>query len=477
MPLTLRPDQIKIQSDILAAMQSHDRVVARAPTGSGKTVIGCDTIRRWNHAGLRVWVLVHRDELTRQWTREMARADCSMPGLIASGQAPAYHAPNQICSVATLVNRLKTYRTAPNIIVIDEAHHAAAKTYQDILSEFPSAKRLGLTATPARMDGKPLSDTFSHLILGPTEQELINIGALSDYVIRTIPLTVTDSLRITAGDYNRADAAQQQGDKFQAAAAHAWGKYARDRHTLVFAQTRARGKEITTALSAVGAKARYCDGETPKELRRATMTAFARGAFNTLVTVDLIGEGYDVPAANCVILARATASMVLLLQQMGRCLRPSDRPALILDLVGNTTRLGGPRTPRLWSLHDVVIAQPRDPADIKKTKNCVKCGALNATAATHCQNCHARFVAKSRKSIKEIKTELFIIDDSTIRLRTGRYGKWNSTDVTTALNECKSYDQAVQLQRRLGYPAEWLARRWGFLKRDSSYNLLDRANR
>ncbi|MCY4429192.1 MAG: helicase-related protein, partial [Rhodospirillales bacterium] len=124
------------------------------------------------------------------------------------------------------------------------------------------------------------------------------------------------------------------------------------RRTLVFAVSRRHGRLLSASLSQAGARAAFLDGTAIGAERRTTLDAFREGHVNTLVTVDLLIEGFDVPAANCAILARPTKSVVIHLQQCGRVLRrsPDGLDALILDCVGNTSELGGPASPRGWTL-------------------------------------------------------------------------------------------------------------------------------
>ena len=437
---TLRPYQAQLVRDIRAAWKRTPNVLAQMATGGGKTITACSMIdHAVNNWDMSCVVLVHRIELRRQWAATLDLYGIPH-GVIAPGVAPSPAAPVQIAQVGSLASRIrarKQWTTRPTaLLVIDEAHHTPAATYTGIINRVKPRGMLGLTATPARLDGKPLKPPFGQLVLGPPVEQLIRDGALSDYVIRSIDLVSTVGLRKTAGDYNRGDAGGQWTDRVMADAVQHWHHEAGGRQTLVFATTRKAGGRLRDRFVASGIAAGYADGSQSEAERIRAFGEFEAGRTRVLVTVDIIGEGYDCPAASCAVLCRPTASIVLHLQQIGRVLRPSDAGALILDTVGNTQRLGGPRTPMGWSLTerlrrlDISLDEPK-----KVTEG----------------------EAKTRRGLETINVHLVTVDDRRIagRVRPGKTGGWNASDVAALKRRCESLTDYQALAESLGYRPAW----------------------
>ena len=436
----LRDYQRAFVKDVRGAWRRSPQVLAQMATGGGKTVTACAMIERavqdWN---MTCVVLVHRIELRRQWAETLGQFGIDH-GVVAPGVAPAPSAPVQIAQVGALAARIragKQWSASPTaLLVIDEAHHTPAATYQGIIEELQPRGMLGLTATPARLDGKPLSPPFGELVLGPPVEQLIREGALSDYVIRSIDLVSTKGVRKTAGDYNRGDAGSQWTDNVMADAVKHWQHEAGGRQTLVFATTREAGRKLRGRFQDAGVAAGYADGSQSEAERTREFGEFEAKRTRVLVTVDIIGEGYDCPAASCAVLCRPTQSIVLHLQQIGRVLRPSGSAALIIDTVGNTQRLGGPRTPMGWSLTEKVerLDIPKeDPKQLSESER------------------------KKRPVRETVDVQLVTVDDRTItgRVRPGKSGGWNASDVSALKRRCRSLEDYEALASALGYRRTW----------------------
>src|SRR3990167_9682367 len=171
--LTLRPYQEKAIADIRAAMRRHRRVLLTAPTGSGKGVLISFMMKEAAARGLRSWLVCHRRELLDQLSAGLH--EVGVPhGIIAAGRDGST-APIQIASVATLTRRLDKIQP-PALLVLDEAHHAVARTWRRIMDHCAKSWVVGLTATPVRTSGEGLDDLFDALVLGPTGPELIQAG-------------------------------------------------------------------------------------------------------------------------------------------------------------------------------------------------------------------------------------------------------------------------------------------------------------
>ena len=215
---------------------------------------------------------------------------------------------------------------------------------------------IGMTATPCRLDGKPLKEIYSSMVLGITTAELIDVGFLAKYKYYAPAVADLSSLKRKGKDYDKTQASELlskpaiYGDVIK----H-WKKYANNLQTIVYCSSIKHSQKTAEAFNDAGFYAVHFDGETPTEKRRQIVADFKAGKIKILCNVDLIGEGFDVPDCWCCVLLRPTASTGLYIQQAGRALRPQPgKTAIILDHVGNYTRHGLPDDNRFWSLTENV---------------------------------------------------------------------------------------------------------------------------
>jgi superfamily II DNA or RNA helicase len=353
--MQLRDYQRQAVDDLRGAYRDGARApLLIGPTGMGKTVIIAAVLQGIAARGRSAIVLVHRRELIAQTSAKLTLADVPH-GIIAAG-VPATDAPIQIASVQTLARRLDRITAQPDLIVIDEAHHAAANTWGKALTHWPEALRLGVTATPVRQDGRGLGIVFDRLVLGPSTAELISGGFLCPArLYAPPPVADLSGLHRRAGDYAIEEAAERMdrptvtGD----AISH-YQRLAAGQRAIAFCCNVKHAEHVCAAFNHVGVGAASLLGSTDPQLRDATVARFAAGQLQVLVTVDVVSEGFDIPAAGCAILLRPTQSLGLYLQQVGRVLRPAPgkAAAIVLDHVGNVHRHGWPDDPREWSLAD-----------------------------------------------------------------------------------------------------------------------------
>ncbi len=349
--MQLRPYQHRAIEDLRNAYRSGARApLLVAPTGAGKTVILAAITASATERGRKVLILVHRRELIHQASSKLTAAGVEH-GIIAAGVQRA-DASVQVASVQTLTRRLDTIDWQPCLIIIDEAHHAAAGSWSQILNHWPGALRLGVTATPCRLDGRGLRDTFDALVEGPSVQMLTSAGYLSPARIFAPPMVadLTD-LRMRAGDYaNNQAAAAMTRPTVTGDAIHHYQRLAGVQQAIAFCCNIAHAVSVQDAFKTAGISTASLLGNTTD--RDSVVAAFAAGTIRVLVTVDVVSEGFDIPAAGCAILLRPTASLGLYLQQVGRVLRPAPGKdaAIILDHVGNVTRHGFPDDIRQWTL-------------------------------------------------------------------------------------------------------------------------------
>lgn len=320
--------------------------------------------------GKTVWFLVHRKELLDQTIDTFNRFGIERKSIY-------------IGMVGTYANHLDRY-PKPDFIVFDECHFSMAATWQKIINAYPEAYIVGLTATPCRLDGKPLNATYENLIVGVSTKQLISMGYLSDYRYYAPTIADLKGLKKTKGDY---DTKQQEvilsqkaifGDVIKHYKQLAYGK-----QTICYCSTIKHSEAMAEEFRASGINAVHFDGNTPKKQRTEIIEKFRNKEITVLCNVDLISVGFDVPDCHCCILLRKTASTALFIQQSCRALRPQEgKTAIIIDHVGNYIEHGMPDDDREWSLTG-------------KLKNNSRFNEKGELVVRQCMNCFGTFKTAS----------------------------------------------------------------------------------
>lgn len=402
--MELRGYQQRAIDDLRDAYRSGARApLLVLPTGGGKTIIFSTIAASAAAKGNRVLILVHRRELIHQASSKLSWIGL-YHGIIAAG-VPATDAPVQVASVQTLARRLPRMDWQPGLIIIDEAHHATAGQWARILQHWPDAYRLGVTATPCRLDGRGLRSAFDAMVLGPSVADLVFTGHLSPARIYAPPM-VADlaGVRSRGGDYanDQAAAAMDRPTVTGDAISH-YQRIAAGQQAIAFCCNVKHAVSVCDAFKTAGILAQLLLGNTPD--REQVVEDFAAHRTRVLVTVDVVSEGFDVPAASCAILLRPTQSLGLYLQQVGRVLRPSPGKdaAVILDHVGNVNRHGFPDDPRDWSLDDRMKRTRGTPAPSVRT--CQQCFAA-FKPAPQCPVCGHQCTPIKSRVIRQLAGEL-----------------------------------------------------------------------
>jgi superfamily II DNA or RNA helicase len=316
------------------------------PTGTGKTIVFGSVIMKRGGRGL---VLAHRDELIEQAADKIRLINPDADLGIVKAAKDDCDADIVVASVQTLSRSWRLSRLRPNFrtVVVDEAHHASADSYLRILEHVGSFSddgplTLGVTATPERADGTPLTDVWQEIVCDLRMLDMIEQGYLADLRAIQIHLKADfDDVHTRGGDL----VVGELDEVLRAAAApahtvRAYQEYAGDRQTLVFTPTVALARETASAFSKSGIAAAVIDGAMPLETRRDVLARFRRREVRVIANCAVLTEGFDEPSIECVIIARPTKSRPLYVQMVGRGTRPWPGKAdcLILDLVGSTTR-------------------------------------------------------------------------------------------------------------------------------------------
>ena len=393
--MQLRDYQERIIEDLRAAFKGRRSVCLQLETGGGKTAIAgqiaANLSKNTRERRTVALMLVHRKELIHQAWKTLDEFGLGKnTGVIAAGHPESPWASLQIASIPTLVRRLgKVEWCDPRLIIVDEAHHARASTWERVIVNWPKARVLGLTATPVRLDGKGLGSIFDKLVCGPSMSELTAEGYLAQCDVYSLPIgAALESVKKIAGEYSKKEQSAVSG-KVVAKTLDAWERIAPDERTIVFSATTADSEDFAARLRARGYTAEHMDANTDPLLRAAIMGRFRTGATQTLCNVELITEGVDVPECGCVLVRRKTASFGLWRQMIGRALRPKKdgRKAIVIDGAGNYDEHGGPGDDVDWTL----THGAGDPNDKKKAKikprACFNCSYVYSRSLKQCPLC------------------------------------------------------------------------------------------
>jgi DNA repair protein RadD len=397
----LRQYQIDVVDRIEALLGSASRPLIVAPTGSGKTIIAAEIINRVVARGGRVLVIAHRREIITQ-TRDKLIAAGVTPGIVLAGFERDLRpmAAVQIAGVQTLHSRaIRSDRMpmpAATVVIVDESHHARAKTYQAVIDAYPDATIIGLTATPVRGDGRGLGNIFTTMIEAPQVAELIKLAHLvpTKVFAPVDKKNIAKGVKTQSGDYVvSALSARMNTDRLVGDVVADWLKHGERRKTVVFACDVAHSVAIKTAFLEFDVRAEHLDGSTPKQERDAILARLKSGETEVVTNCMVLTEGFDCPDIACIILARPTKQMGLFRQMIGRGLRLAEGKSdcIILDHSGAVYRHGLPEDRVEWPLKTDERAEnpqqaKRDRGDAPKLTECPQCKVL-MVAPPPCVHC------------------------------------------------------------------------------------------
>lgn len=332
-----------------AASRGVRRQLLTMPTGCGKTVVFSALIRQ--RRPRRSLVIAHRDELIQQAHEKLRMAMPGVPIGVVKAERDEWSYPVVVASMQTLARPNRLARLSGfDTIVVDEAHHAQARTYVDALEYFGCATDsgpllLGVTATPDGAGKRGLSSVFDEVVYQVNMLDMIAQGYLADLRALRIQIEADiDSVRTKRGEFDQAQMEQVlTAAKTPYWTAEAVAGHAADRRVLVFAQSVQLAYDTVDELRDRGIAAAGIDGEMPIDERRDVLTRFAEGRLQAVCNFGVLTEGFDLPAIDCVAIARPTQSRALYVQMVGRGMRtfPGKADCLILDVVGVTERYAG----------------------------------------------------------------------------------------------------------------------------------------
>lgn len=293
--------------------------------------------RRTTNNGKRVMFLIHRKEVLQQAVKTFDEQGVN-PDLLTAGM------------VQTLTRRVDKLPT-PDVILVDEAHHALAKSYQRILDKFPKAIVLLFTATPHRTGRVQLDRIADDIIVGQSIHELTEKGFLAPFRYFQPPNDFNSKLlkRGSTGDFTNESMSQAMSTKIFGHIVKQYKRIANGMQAVVYTYSIDSAIKIAAEFNSEGISAVEVDGTTPKEKRTVAVRKFRDQEIKILVNVNLFTEGVDLPNVDCVIMARPTASLALYLQFSMRCLNPRPgKTAIIIDHANNFKSFGYPDDDRDW---------------------------------------------------------------------------------------------------------------------------------
>ena len=348
--------QEDMKERIEKALRLHRSVMAQMPTGTGKTYLLTAVIDSFvsNNPMEKVWIVAHRRELVSQIDETVRKfhsySASNTSSLLSSVKA---------MSIQWLMRHYDEIEEEPGMIVIDEAHHALAKTYKEMWERFPKAKFLGLTATPCRLNGKGFTDLFDVLVQSWSVPEFISKGRLATYDFVSIKSDGVTQRLIDSLQKRGADGAYQNKEMDMLLNKkpsierlyQSLEEFGKDRKGIVYAINISHAKKIKKRYQEHGVKAIAIDSKTPATERQQDIEAFKKGDIQVLVNVDIFSEGFDCPDVEFVQLARPTLSLAKYLQMVGRGLRVAKgkKNCVIIDNVGLYRVFGLPSQVWNWN--------------------------------------------------------------------------------------------------------------------------------
>lgn len=398
--------------------------------------------------GQNTMILAHRSEILDQIEATMVSVGVPVGVVRAEEHSPA-QGKATIASVQTLVKRFD--RTpVPDLVIVDECHHAVAGTWAKVFAQYPKARFLGVTATPERMDGRGLGELFDHLVIGPSVSDLIAQGYLATpRYFRPPNAPDVSSLHMRMGEFamDEAEALMDKPSITGDAVAH-YKQHLYPRTAVAFCISIEHAHHVAESFRANGVTSAVIDGKMTRDERREMVKDLASGAIQVLTSCDLISEGFDLPSVGGAILLRPTGSLSTHIQQIGRPLRPKKdgSKAIILDHVGNVMRHGPAEKHREWSLDSRkrTSKQENDP----QNKTCRECFCI--FQGPRCPECGQAPVGKPRE-IEVVEGTLEEVDVAALL---------EKREKRIEVGRAQSLEELIQIGRDRKYSPQWAFIQW-----------------
>jgi superfamily II DNA or RNA helicase len=396
--MLLRPRQKLFVERSTRALDEHQNTLGVAPTGAGKTImLSATTSVVIGGTQAKACVLAHRDELTEQNRSKFHRVNPAITTSVVDAGEKSWQGQVTFAMVQTLA-RQSNLDAMPvlDLLVIDEAHHAAAESYRRIIDRAlhrnPMCRIYGVTATPNRGDRKGLRHVFSNVADQIKIGELVASGHLVPPRTFVIDVGVHEDLakvKRAGDDFDMTEVSRVMNTvPVNEAVIRHWQAKAGDRQTVVFCSTVEHALSVTAAFKSAGILAIMVTGEMPDGERKAALADYAIGKAQVVVNVAVLTEGWDHPPTSCVVLLRPSSFKSTMIQMVGRGLRtvnPEEHPGIIktdcivLDF-GTSSIMHG-------SLEQDIDLNGSEGTGEAPTKECPECGAVVPLGVTECPLC------------------------------------------------------------------------------------------
>jgi superfamily II DNA or RNA helicase len=430
----LRDYQQTLYDNIKIALKTSIYILVCAVTRSGKTVLFSALAKKWDEAGKKVWIILHRDEIFQQTCEKLAAFEINY-GQIKS---KAYVTKNniQVAMIVTLKKRIQKQKRMikqygfkkwgflekPNVILFDEGHHCASDTYEYIANEYPDVPRIGFTATVNRLDNKPLLPFFDTMILGESMRWMMDNYWITD-CIHLCPDSPLENikLKIKNKDYDTDQQETIMTDNLVIGnIIKHYETYLRGLQTICFVCNQKHAEIMKEKFDNAGYKSQIISSETTN--RKTIIDDYRDGKYPILISINIVAEGFDVPICYGVMLLRKTKSESLYLQQVSRCLTPiyaegydlenkeerrkammAAKPkGIILDFVSAYWEHGRIDKDRNWTL-EARTKKQREQNKIKKVTCPPPCCFSWEIGTKICPICGHNFKIPSEKKRKEFQ--------------------------------------------------------------------------
>lgn len=429
----LRDYQLDVyRKTVDAFRQGYKRPLVCLPCGGGKSYLFAEMAK--NTRG-DVLILTHRRELLSQHNDLLANL-----GINA-----------RVAMVLTEAKRLGQY-PRPALIITDEAHLSRSNSWMKVL-DYYNTFTVGFTATPVRLDGKPLGDMYDTLIEGVTVKWLIENQRLAPFEYYAPTAVNTDGLRVTCGDYVISDMEKlMTGRAIYSDVLESWKRFAGGGKTIAYCVSVKHAKETAEMFREAGYSAQAIDGSTPDKQREEIMAKFRNGEITVLCNVGIISEGISINDVTCCLLLRPTESHALYWQQAMRCMRyQPGKVATIIDCVGNYTRNPLPDADVIWSLtHQIKKRDKLDENGNFYVRVCPNCFKTFATAPT-CKYCGEPYPLSPRELKAHENIELQrITEEEQAKI------EFHKKQMRMEVGRCQTLADLWEIARQRGYAPGWV---------------------
>jgi len=473
--MILRPYQEELKNDIVSAWKTHQNVLAVLSTGGGKTAVFSDIIKDCNVPAVAI---AHRQELVCQISTALAKDEvehhiiapepvvrlCNAQHVKEAGKS--WFNPRskiRVCGVLSLLSEKAsnyTWLKDIKLWVMDEGHHVLRKnTWGKAISLMPGAKGLGVTATPLRADGKGLGrhadGLYDTMLEGVEYEELNSLGYLCNYKIYAptteIDLSGVNVSQIT-GDYSKTKLIKQaKKSTIVGDTVTNYLKFARDKLAIVFTTDIESAHDLEKQFISQGVNAKTVTSKCKDKERTHASEDFASRRIKVLINVDLFDEGYDVPAVECVIMARPTMSLAKFRQQFGRGLRPAEgkEHLIVIDQVNNCMKHGLPEFPVPWTLDR--REKKASSTAIPATCVCTSCLGVHLRFMNPCPYCGTVRIPAERSTPQAVEGDLVEMNPEMLARLKGNVNKENRhpDEVKRSLREAGMKELIVNSQGKI----------------------------